>query len=565
MPVQNLVNQNQTLWKPDYIVEPNIHSTSSVYKLKNSIKRVVVIGAGPAGLPTAKVLKDEGLDVVIYERSPASGGTWIYNAQAPLAPDYPAIVPSQLVQPSLPPSNSTLPFEIVEDFNDQDVLRHAPPTPCYQSLRNNVATPLLKYKDLDWPTDTPWFTTHDKILTYLQDYSKQFGLDDITEFNTSLEKLTELPQQAGWKVLTKKVIATTLQDKNGDERKVIKHLGKKKFSTRWYYQQDTIMRLLSPTFLDFLNGNKGIPALSYIQSSIASLKVTKERMYSSLVMELQPWIFLVILVIGATLSINWCVNPNHGFDEKYRAFREEVKTWLPPNVKRVSAIKNILFTTNNSPDTATIELVDGTTLTQVDAIVICTGYLFNYHFLQELHDDDANISDGKLDEDKVLVKQDGSQLFNLHKDIFYIPNPTLSFIGVPFHIATFSFFEFQAYAVARVYSQSAFLPIPERMRSEWTDRLKRKGGGREFHALGAELEQDYIQDIVTWVNKHGAPLKKPLLEGHSQAWFDVKEKAFDALRMEFKQRLQLDPQKSQADSTSTTIALSTPDVVGDTN
>jgi hypothetical protein len=232
-------------------------------------------------------------------------------------------------------------------------------------------------------------------------------------------------------------------------------------------------------------------------------------------------------------------------------------------VKRVTTIKNIIFsndtTNNSSPSTAIIELQDGSKLTGVDSIIICTGYLFNYHFLQELHDDSHtyprnHTSDGgdqRLDEDKVLVKQDGSQLFNLHKDIFYIPNPTLSFIGVPFHIATFSFFEIQAYSVARVYSQSAFLPTPERMRSEWADRLKRKGGGREFHALGAELEQEYIQDIVKWVNQHGAPFKKPVLEGHSQAWFDVKEKAFDALRLEFKQRLQLDdPVDTQYDGTA---------------
>lgn len=100
------------------------------------------------------MLRDEGLDVVIYERSPASGGTWIYNNAAPVGPTYPATVPSQLVEPSLPPTNQPLPFEKIDTFDEQYLLRHAPPTPCYQSLRNNVATPLLKYKDLDWPAET---------------------------------------------------------------------------------------------------------------------------------------------------------------------------------------------------------------------------------------------------------------------------------------------------------------------------------------------------------------------------------------------------------------------------
>lgn len=52
-------------------------------------------------------------------------------------------------------------------------------------------------------TNQPWFTSHNKILQYLQDYSSHFKLDDITEFNTSVENLEELPNQRGWSVLTK--------------------------------------------------------------------------------------------------------------------------------------------------------------------------------------------------------------------------------------------------------------------------------------------------------------------------------------------------------------------------
>lgn len=40
-------------------------------------------------------------------------------------------------------------------------------------------------------------------MEYLQLYSAHFKLDEITEFNTSVEKLTELLNQSGWKVLTK--------------------------------------------------------------------------------------------------------------------------------------------------------------------------------------------------------------------------------------------------------------------------------------------------------------------------------------------------------------------------
>ncbi|KAI8331593.1 hypothetical protein BC941DRAFT_403707 [Chlamydoabsidia padenii] len=530
------ISSNQSLWKPDHIVETKVYRAPADHPLKHPIRKVAIIGAGPAGLPTAKVLRDEGLEVVIYERSPASGGTWIYNPAPPLDPVFPSTIPSQLVQPK---------------YDEKEHLRHAPPTPCYRSLRNNVATPLLKYKDLDWPADTPWFTTHDKILDYLQDYSRTFGLDDITEFDTSLEKLTELPDQAGWKVLTKKTVLTTTQDDNGEERKLL--------TTSWKEVEFDAVVLST--------GHYHAP---YVPD-IPGLVEWKQRYPHTIIHSKQYRIpdgydGKTVLLIGdgtSALDISRDIGDrcniiyqsvresNHGFDEKYRAFREEVKTWLPSNVQRVSSINTIHFQQDQQdPSTSIIELQDGTRLTGVDAIVICTGYLFNYHFLQDLHDDDANKS---IPTDRVLVNRQGSQLLNLHKDIFYIPNPTLSFVGVPFHIATFSFFEFQAYAVARVYSHTAFLPLPDVMRLEWADRLKRKGAGREFHALGAELEQEYINDIVSWVNSDGARFGKTRLEGHSQVWFDVKDKAFAALRSEFKQRLQFTPSHSDdTDTTSTT-------------
>ncbi|QIS22204.1 FAD-dependent oxidoreductase [Nocardia terpenica] len=38
--------------------------------------RVVVIGAGIAGLVTAKVLRDDGFDVTVVEREATIGGVW---------------------------------------------------------------------------------------------------------------------------------------------------------------------------------------------------------------------------------------------------------------------------------------------------------------------------------------------------------------------------------------------------------------------------------------------------------------------------------------------------------
>lgn len=44
-------------------------------------KTICVIGAGPSGLTTIKQCRDEGLDVVCFERFSDLGGLWHYKAE----------------------------------------------------------------------------------------------------------------------------------------------------------------------------------------------------------------------------------------------------------------------------------------------------------------------------------------------------------------------------------------------------------------------------------------------------------------------------------------------------
>lgn len=46
-------------------------------------KRVCVIGAGVAGLVTAKVLAEDGFDVVVFEKEPEIGGVWTVSRTYP--------------------------------------------------------------------------------------------------------------------------------------------------------------------------------------------------------------------------------------------------------------------------------------------------------------------------------------------------------------------------------------------------------------------------------------------------------------------------------------------------
>ena len=89
-------------------------------------------------------------------------------------------------------------------------------------------------------------------------------------------------------------------------------------------------------------------------------------------------------------------------------------------------------------------------------------------FLDEYNDYTSSAAEAN---DTVLVT-DGTQVHNLHQDIFYIPDPTLAFVGIPFYTATFSLFEFQAIAVTAFLSGVAQLPSTASLRTEYENRVK---------------------------------------------------------------------------------------------
>ncbi|CAO3695362.1 unnamed protein product [Umbelopsis ramanniana] len=488
------------------------------------IETVAVIGAGPAGLPTAKWLKEEGLSVTIFERNHAAGGTWIYDSTPPLNPKYPSEIPTEGAQPALPPIDESLPYTQVKDLDDDTarfLLEHAPPNPCYKSLGNNVATPLLKYKDLDWPEDTPWYTGHQVICQYLQDYASALGLNEVTEFDTSVEKVTEIPK---WRLACidkddADVVKVTWNEKNFDAVVVatghyhVPYIPNFSGLTEWQAKwPQSVSHSKSYRVPEPFEGKNVL----VIGNGTSALDIMRD-------------------IASYTKNLYQAVRDSqHHFDEKYLQLRKELSSWVPSKVQGRKGIKQ--FIAKDTLHDSTIEFDDGQTLTGVDHIIICTGYMFNFHFLDHLHRDEAThrkFGQAVPTDDRVLVKG-GDQVYNLHKDIFYIPNPTLSFVGVPFHIATFSFFEYQAFAVARAYSKRALLPDTAAMRQEWNDRLQKKGGGREFHALGAELEQQYIQDILSWLNRDSAVYGGSLIKGHDTWWFDVKSNALAELKKKMK-------------------------------
>jgi hypothetical protein len=180
------------------------------------------------------------------------------------------------------------------------------------------------------------------------------------------------------------------------------------------------------------------------------------------------------------------------------------------------------------PIPSTVTLKSGQKLCDIHHIILCTGYHLTLPFLPNLHSDETPVEQA---DDNILVT-DGTQFHNLHKDIFYINDPTLAFVGVPFFTATFTLFEFQAMVVAKVFSGQAKLPRQDAMRSEYNEKVKIKGYGKSVHSL-RDQEAEYVKELLAWVNRDLEEEYRAKLAGHTDEWHVAKEEQVQRIKALF--------------------------------
>ena len=120
-------------------------------------RTVAVIGAGASGLATAKCLREDNHQPVIFEKSDRLGGLWAYR-------------------PERGGTFSTVHFQ------------HSK----YVSA----------FSDYPMPEDCSEFPHHSEVLKYLHDYADNFGLRDCIQFRSAVENVTKKGE--GWEVTINK-------------------------------------------------------------------------------------------------------------------------------------------------------------------------------------------------------------------------------------------------------------------------------------------------------------------------------------------------------------------------
>src|SRR5215204_7410211 len=103
--------------------------------------RVCVIGAGIAGLVTAKVLRQDGFDVSVFEKLPSIGGVWA-SART------------------------------------------------YPGLRTNSTRDTYAFSDFPYPDTADEYPTAAQVRQYLDDYVEHFGLRPLLRLGTEVRTVS---------------------------------------------------------------------------------------------------------------------------------------------------------------------------------------------------------------------------------------------------------------------------------------------------------------------------------------------------------------------------------------
>ncbi|MGI9590774.1 MAG: flavin-containing monooxygenase [Myxococcota bacterium] len=109
--------------------------------------RTAVIGAGPSGLATCKVLREHGIPVTCFEAGDRVGGQWVL--------DNPSGMSS-----------------------------------AYRSLRANTHKGMIRFSDFEAPAAYPDFPSHEQMAAWFADYARHFGLDEVIRFGARVTRAT---------------------------------------------------------------------------------------------------------------------------------------------------------------------------------------------------------------------------------------------------------------------------------------------------------------------------------------------------------------------------------------
>ncbi|KAM3499791.1 hypothetical protein MY10362_006980 [Beauveria mimosiformis] len=417
------------------------------------VKRVAVIGVGPAGAITIDALaREKTFDIIrVFERREGPGGCWIGDTTAPPAEtnfdalakrtaDVPLPIPEQL--PAFTPKSDQ------PRFTESSV---------YPYLETNIDSLPMEFSQEPIPPeksqrsialhgkDTPF--RHWRVMRdYVASLVERNGYQDYVSYSTTVERAEKINGE--WKLTLRK---------EGEAQ-----------DYWWSEYFDAVIVATGHYSVPYI---PAIPGLEQLQKSRPGSVVHSKHFRGNHLFKGKRTV-----VVGASVSAGDIAfdltqvaeAPVHAIKIGHAVngyFGEEA--FNHPLIKQHPSIDRI--------EGRTVHLIDGNSISDVDHIIFGTGYSWTLPFLP-------------------AVPVRNNRVPNLYQHVVWQGDPTLLFVGAVNAGLTFKVFEWQAVFAARLLAGRATLP-PLEERREWeAKRIRARDDGPKFALVFPDFE-DYFEKL----------------------------------------------------------------------
>ncbi|KAI0629833.1 FAD/NAD-P-binding domain-containing protein [Trametes polyzona] len=454
------------VWGRDFLGDTSGQTILSPNAPARASKSIAIVGAGSGGLAILKTLLDlppevrQGWEIVLYDQRRDVGGLWL--------PDPPGL---PLPQPPV-----------------------LPESPVYPLLHTNTPHPTMTYINFTYPPFTPLFPSHEYVQKYHADYAAHYGLLPHIRLLHHVKAADWVgeAESGHWEVEVHEL------DADAPRGKPVR-VEKRSFD-----------------HLVVANGHNHYPHIPQWNGTDGWLENTpegkpkREILHSIYYRRPEKYANLSVIIVGAGAS---------GRDASLQVGKVARVTYqsLTPGTDPTPGANVIPKPRISHFTDSSVVFEDGTSLSDVDAIILGTGYEFRIPFLSPPHSSilavDPSTSYNSTTAPTLITNL--RYVFPLYRHIFSLsprlPPTALAFVGLPVLVANCPSDIAQSLLVAHALANASVLPPRAEMLADLVRREARlRAEGLDPYYVGhrlvspSETDHDYQDDVVEYLKRVGA-------------------------------------------------------------
>ncbi|KAJ7740212.1 FAD/NAD-P-binding domain-containing protein [Mycena maculata] len=459
------------------------------------IRRVAVVGAGPAGLQAAANLIEHNFTVRLFERAPHPGGNWIYSEETPVRESYPYAYANKLRdEPAGHAAEIPAQLPVTRYYSEGDNgltlderwTEHWQPRPVWDSLHTNSPKVSTELPDVQYAPDTPWVLSTHTIQRHVRSFASHHCLNSndycpasvsappVTAYSTRVEKVEKDDSTHTWVLTLRRLERLYESDR---------------ILAEWWTETfDAVVLAAGPYTAPHVPEIDGI-----VNWSKAKVGAQYSMYHSQTYRHPERYADKTVLIVGASVSASEIARDIGPFASRIIASIRPPKDSTEMRQRSLLRFPNItefvpeiaffepLEKHNEGIRNGKIHLINGTVLQGIDEIILATGY--RSHPLYP-HNSTSRVPE------------------KIHWTGHYIPDPTLAYtLGRPWVLG-----RYQSYGFAKVWAGTARLPSEE-------VKLPPTPDDRRRNWRSMWLGEAIIRRYVSWLNgaslEHGGRFVEP--------------------------------------------------------